>query len=249
MKTVILFFVFIIGNGISDNSYCQNAQKQKKVLLTKAQYIWADTIWDFNNYKVFEYNDNDLLILSNSYILTSSGLFNNSKNVYEYYEDNNSLKYHYYYESLMGIGFDSYGLDKFYYDDSLRLIEQVNSYNLDGFQTVYSRLTYEYEDYLFTRKNLFTGTPDNWELSKSFIYYYDNQGKVSGYYSISNENGAWVKSDSAYYNYDNYGYILKKEFFIRNNEYWSVIINIFIFIRRITASWKKYFSNGKIHYG
>jgi hypothetical protein len=30
MKTVILFFVFIIGNGISDNSYCQNAQKQKK---------------------------------------------------------------------------------------------------------------------------------------------------------------------------------------------------------------------------
>jgi hypothetical protein len=221
MKTVILFFVFIIGNGISDNSYCQNAQKQKKVLLTKAQYIWADTIWDFNNYKVFEYNDNDLLILSNSYILTSSGLFNNSKNVYEYYEDNNSLKYHYYYESLMGIGFDSYGLDKFYYDDSLRLIEQVNSYNLDGFQTVYSRLTYEYEDYLFTRKNLFTGTPDNWELSKSFIYYYDNQGKVSGYYSISNENGAWVKSDSAYYNYDNYGYILKKEFFIRNNEYWE----------------------------
>ena len=189
--------------------------------MTKAQYIWADTIWDFNNYKVFEYNDNDLLILSNSYILTSSGLFNNSKNVYEYYEDNNSLKYHYYYESLMGIGFDSYGLDKFYYDDSLRLIEQVNSYNLDGFQTVYSRLTYEYEDYLFTRKNLFTGTPDNWELSKSFIYYYDNQGKVSGYYSISNENGAWVKSDSAYYNYDNYGYILKKEFFIWNNEYWE----------------------------
>ncbi len=181
MKTVISFFVFIIGISISVDSFCQNMSKQNSVLLTKAKFIWSDNVWDLVSYMVFDYNDIGQIILSNSYELTSSGLYNNSKDVFEYYENNDSLKYHYYYESLMGVGFDSYGLDKFYYDDSLRLSEQINSYNLDGSQTIYFRSTFEYNDYLLSYKNIFTGTPDNWDLLKVFNYFYDNQESVNGY--------------------------------------------------------------------
>jgi len=218
MKTIATYLSIILISGLSFVANGQNVPEREKVLLTSISYDWNNSLWGLHSYRVYEYNDNDQVVSIFRYHNYNGDFSLTDKTMYEYYEDFDSLKSVICYNPNV-IGGYTYHFS-YYYDDSLRLIQENYIINFPdpGIKYIY---TYEYDEYKLIKAYGYLAYLDPAYLKSYKIYYYNSDNRFSGYLFYVLNDTVWIKSDSAFYKYDTNGYVIKKEYFNRNVNEWQ----------------------------